>query len=91
MDHRGRQLQLSDLEAFDLILAMDSSNYETIMQLRNAKQYEHKILLMRSFDPHPGDEVPDPYYSGDEGFQEVFEILSRSVDGLIEKIRKEKL
>lgn len=91
LDHRGRQLQPSDLEEFDMILAMDSSNYQNIIRMKNASQYAHKIHLMRSFDPEPGDEVPDPYYSHDYGFQEVFEILDRSVDGLIEKIRREML
>ena len=86
--HRGRQLQSADLENFDLILAMDKSNYRHILQLGDAKKYTHKIHLMRSFDPLPGDEVPDPYYSGEDGFQSVFEILSRSVDGLIGRMRQ---
>lgn len=86
INHRGRQIQPEDLEAFDYILAMDKSNYLDILRLENAALHAHKVHLMRSFDPLPGDEVPDPYYSGEAGFQEVFEILSRSVDRLIEKL-----
>ncbi len=88
IEHRGRQLQSADLEAYDLILAMDKSNYQNILRLSGAQKHVHKVHLMRSFDPLPGDDVPDPYYSGEEGFQVVFEMLNRSVDGLIERLRK---
>lgn len=91
IEHRGRQLQDKDLEEYDIVLAMDKSNYQYILGLSGAQQHAHKIYLMRTFDPLPGDEVPDPYYSGEDGFQDVFEILSRSVDGLIERLCKLKL
>lgn len=88
MDHRGRQLVPSDLEDFDYILAMDKSNLQNIMRLENADRFHHKIHLMRSFDPEPGEEVPDPYYGGEEGFQQVFEILDRSITHFINDINK---
>jgi len=89
INHRGRQLQPEDLERFDYILAMDKSNVQNIMQLENASLFQHKIHLLRSFDPDPGDEVPDPYYGGEEGFQSVFEMLDRSLDHFITKIDRE--
>jgi len=89
INHRGRQLSSEDLVMFDFILAMDRSNHKNIFTLETAIQYGHKVKLMRSFDPEPGDEVPDPYYGGEQGFQEVFEILDRSTEGFIEFLMKE--
>lgn len=91
INHRGRQLQESDLEEFDYILAMDKSNLHNIKRLTNAELHVDKIHLMRSFDPHQGDEVPDPYYGDETDFQEVFDILDRSVDHFIKKIKEDLL
>jgi protein-tyrosine phosphatase len=46
---------------------------------------------MRAFDSQSGDDVPDPYYGGDRGFQEVFEILDRSIDGFVTHLQERKL
>jgi protein-tyrosine phosphatase len=83
--HLGRQLSPADLRNFDLILPMDASNYNNILKLENADVYKEKIKLMRTFDPEGhGKDVPDPYYGTEKNFQEVFEILDRSTNGLIE-------
>lgn len=92
IDHLGRQLSKDDLETYDFILAMDKSNHANILKLENASNHYHKIRLMRSFDLNPdGDEVPDPYYGDDAGFQQVFDILSHSVDSFIRFLEKEHL
>ncbi len=91
LNHLGRQLNASDLVEFDFILAMDRSNHQNIMRLKNATQYASKIRLMREFDAASGDEVPDPYYGSEDGFQEVFEMLDRSVDGFISYLKSQKL
>jgi protein-tyrosine phosphatase len=84
IQHVCRQLSYSDLENFDLILPMDKSNYDHILNLKNASLYANKICLMREFDSHDqGRDVPDPYSGSERDFQEVFEILDRSIDGLI--------
>jgi protein-tyrosine phosphatase len=84
IDHLGRQLSMNDLEVYDFIIAMDKSNHANILKLENAKGHSHKIKLMRSFDLNAdGDEVPDPYYGDEMGFQNVFDILSHSVDSFI--------
>lgn len=85
INHVARQLVPDDFEYYDRILVMDRQN------LRNTKAVSHadhhdKIMIMRSFDPHGEGDVPDPYYGGEQGFQEVFEILDRSVDGLLEDL-----
>ena len=88
MSHLGRQLSAKDLEAFDLILAMDQSNLANIKRLGNASQHFHKISLMRSYDPIGKNlDVPDPYHGDEKDFQEVFEILDRSTDQLIAQLR----
>jgi protein-tyrosine phosphatase len=86
--HKGRQLASEDLANYDFILAMDKSNHKNILHLDLSNKYEHKVKLMRSFDPQSGDEVPDPYYGGEKGFQEVFEILDRSTEGFINFLEK---
>jgi protein-tyrosine phosphatase len=90
--HRGRQLSPYDLEQFDFILAMDQSNYQNILSLENASLHTHKIMLMRKFDPTGSSvEVPDPYYGDENDFQEVFEILDRSVHSFIQHLEAELL
>jgi protein-tyrosine phosphatase len=92
MNHKGRQLSEDDLSYYDYILAMDESNHANIMRLRNASENAEKIMLMRAFDPAgTGKEVPDPYYGTEMNFQEVFDILDRTVDHFINHLEKEKL
>jgi protein-tyrosine phosphatase len=87
IDHCGRQLEPHDLEYFDFVLAMDHSNLRNILRLSNATQHSGKIMLMRDFDPQAkGGEVPDPYHGGEQGFQEVFEILDRSMENFIRHV-----
>ena len=87
INHVGRQLTAGDLDYFDLILAMDKSNLANIFRLQSEEAHIAKIRLMREFDPHQnGEEVPDPYYGGEQGFQQVFDILDRSAEALIEKL-----
>lgn len=90
MEHSARQLIAGDLQNFDFIMAMDKNNYRHILQLAPDKDVTRKVMLMREFDPEArGGEVPDPYHGGEEGFQEVFEILDRSTEHFIRHLRKE--
>jgi protein-tyrosine phosphatase len=87
--HVGRQLSETDLENFDIILAMDQSNYDNILRLSNSASHQSKIKLMREYDSiGKGNDVPDPYYGSEKNFQEVFEILDRSIESFIEDIKK---
>ncbi|MBT1702767.1 low molecular weight protein-tyrosine-phosphatase [Chryseosolibacter indicus] len=87
IEHCGRQLCEADLEKFDLILAMDSSNFQNILRLPNSKNLQHKVKMMRDFDPFGEGDVPDPYFGGETGFQEVFDILDRSMENLINHLQ----
>lgn len=87
INHFGRQLKRDDLDKFDLILAMDGSNFQNILKL-SAESNRSKVKMMRDFDPKGKGDVPDPYYGGDKDFDEVFEILDRSIKALIQKNTK---
>jgi protein-tyrosine phosphatase len=86
IDHCGRQLCEADFENFDFILAMDQSNYQNILRLPGSKNFAHKVRLMRDYDPSGKGEVPDPYHGGEKGFQDVFDILSRSISNFIKEL-----
>jgi protein-tyrosine phosphatase len=81
---RARQLSSADLDAFDLVLAMDSSNYKDILQLADSKDKEDKVKLIMNY-VHPGRNlsVPDPYWN-DQGFEEVFNMLNQACDHIIQ-------
>jgi protein-tyrosine phosphatase len=67
---------------------MDSSNYAAMKALPASGQNgAAKLFLMRDFDDlGKGQDVPDPYYGGDDGFRYVFELLDRSAQNLLDKI-----
>lgn len=84
--HRGRQLKRFDFNDFDYILPMDDSNIENVEKLQ-PEGATATILKMRNFDDEGvGQDVPDPYYGGENGFQLVFEILDRSTENLLNEL-----
>ena len=90
IQHRGRQVKVMDFEHYDYVFAMDNSNLESITRLSNGSA-RAKIDLIRTYDPvSKGGEVPDPYYGGEKGFQEVFEMLDRTIEHLITELTKEE-
>jgi protein-tyrosine phosphatase len=86
IDHLARQLHPTDFEKFDHVLVMDESNLRNTLRVADVR-YHEKVKLMRSYDPVAlNAEVPDPYFGGEEGFQEVFDILDRSIDRFIQEL-----
>jgi len=87
-DGRARQIQRSDLDRFDLLIAMDTENYHDLLRLARTPEQEAKVHTMREFDPLGGPRavVPDPYYGGIDGFEEVYQIVERSCRGLLEAL-----
>ncbi|EDX84738.1 Low molecular weight phosphotyrosine protein phosphatase [Synechococcus sp. PCC 7335] len=84
---QSRQLTAADLETFDLILAMDYSNYQNILNLDESNCYAHKIKLMCDYcRSHRDKEVPDPYYGGEAGFDYVIDLLLDACDGLLAEV-----
>jgi len=79
---RSRKVTKSDLKNFDLILAMDASNYNNLVKLSDDSIDDSKIKMILNYT-HPGEnrQVPDPYY--DDGFENVFKLLDEACDRLI--------
>ena len=92
-DGRARQFKQSDFEKFDLIIAMDTENRANLRRLARSTDDEAKIHLMREFDPQAraDDSVPDPYYGGIDGFENVYDIVERSCQGLLDALEKGRL
>ncbi len=85
----ARQVHPSDLETFDLILAMDESNRQDLLELARTPEQQRKIRLLREFDPQRGDpDVPDPWYGGQDGFEQAYQIVERSVQALLEAMER---
>lgn len=84
---KARQFQKNDLVSFDYIIPMDASNCAAIMN----DEFKSKIFLMRDFDlvSHGEKNVPDPYYGGLAGFEEVYQIVYRSCVELLKRIRND--
>ncbi|MDX2230387.1 MAG: low molecular weight protein-tyrosine-phosphatase [Leptolyngbyaceae cyanobacterium bins.349] len=86
----GRQFVKADFEAFDLILAMDRDNFAGICALDAAGDYRPKVHLMCDFcTRHAVQEVPDPYYGGPEGFNQVLDLLMDACQGLLNYVKQE--
>ncbi|MEO3797868.1 low molecular weight protein-tyrosine-phosphatase [Nonomuraea sp. B10E15] len=86
--HRARQFAGDWFARYDLVLAMDRDNLST---LRRMAPYEVEVRLFRSFDPAApeGAEVPDPYYGGTEGFEEVLALVKAASEGVAKHIADE--
>ncbi len=79
-----------DLENFDYILTMDHSNYRNVLALDIHKKHHHKIKPLTSFcRVHSIEEVPDPYYREDDGFEYVLDLIEDACRELLEQIRQE--
>ena len=88
LDSRARQFNPNgDFEYFDYIVTMDDDNYSEITSLDRNNKYKDKVFKMVSFGTKlKFDEVPDPYYSGSDGFEYVLDILEDLVEGLLNKV-----
>tara|TARA_B100000683_G_scaffold73624_1_gene72331 strand:+ start:27405 stop:27833 length:429 start_codon:yes stop_codon:yes gene_type:complete len=78
---RARQFQSDDFDSFDLIFAMDSSNYQNIISLAKDDNDKQKVKMILD-----NSNVPDPYYGGDEGFEHVYQLLHEACQKILEDI-----
>ncbi len=85
---RARIVETSDFERFDLILAMDENNY-SILRQRAPVAYRERVRLFLEFAPDCGmDEVPDPYYGGPTGFEQVLDLVEEGARGRLTPFRE---
>jgi protein-tyrosine phosphatase len=84
---RGRQVQVADFAEFDLILAMDEHNLQDLQQLQPADGKAELDLLLRRYQLAV-DEVPDPYYGGEYGFEQVLDLIEQACARLVSEIKE---
>lgn len=86
----ARQVRPEDFERFDLMLAADRANVRDLSALAPIGGDRARIELLRSFDPQSvadgALEVPDPYWDGDDGFEQVLDLIERSCAGLVTQL-----
>ena len=83
--HSARQLSVEDYSEFDIIIPMDATNLTNIKNFN--PESDVPVKLMRDYDEgYEGSDVPDPYFGGAQGFQNVFDILDRSTKVLLENL-----
>ena len=88
-DLRARQFNVRDYDTFDLIYVMDASNYNNVITLaRNEKDRAKVKMILNETMPGENIAVPDPYYGGDQGFEDVFKMLDDATDMIITKMLK---
>ncbi len=85
---RARVVEPGDFEGFDLILAMDRENLH-VLQRRAPANRRDRVRLFLEFAPEaPVTEVPDPYYGGPNGFEEVLDLVEAAALGLLQHLRQ---
>lgn len=91
--YSGRQIERRDLDEFDLIIPMDLENKADVEALVLKPEQGAKIHLLREFDPEARGAVavPDPWYGGPSGFEDVYDIIERSVRGLLDALEADML
>lgn len=81
---RARKVHVHDFDQFDLILAMDSRNYDDLLRMAPSEEYHAKIKCILPFAHGTSGDVPDPYYDG--SFQRVYDLLDDACDKVLEQL-----
>lgn len=87
-DQIARKFRVEDFDTFDKIFAMDSSNYNDIIKVaRNKSDIDKVEMILNQSNPGENLPVPDPYYGGKDGFENVYQMLDKACDTIVEKIQ----
>lgn len=92
--HIGRQLSVADFSKFDLILTMDRANFQQATDLaKRAVNPTAEIKMIRSYDPESlgVQDVPDPWYGNEQGFEDTFQMLWRTCESLIQTLENQQV
>ncbi|MEX1181931.1 MAG: low molecular weight protein-tyrosine-phosphatase [Gemmatimonadota bacterium] len=92
LEHAARQVTEIDLRRFDYIIAMDANNLEKIERLAEYAGGGAEVHLLREFDETAvgARDVPDPYFGGERGFEDVHDMVERACEGLLRHIREQR-
>tara|TARA_R110002074_G_scaffold363346_7_gene536505 strand:- start:1658 stop:2107 length:450 start_codon:yes stop_codon:yes gene_type:complete len=86
-NQRARKFTTKDFADFDSIYAMDKENYNNILSLAtDASQTEKVKMILNDTNPQQNLSVPDPYYGGDEGFENVYQMLDEACEIIAKKL-----
>ena len=89
---RARQVIAPDLDRFDYVIALDAEVMSGLRRLRAEAPAKTRVHRLREFEREADHlDVPDPYYGGDDGFEDVHDMVERACAGLLEHIRASDL
>ena len=84
---RGRQFDVSDFDTFDIIYVMDESNFQNVVKLARHDEDIAKVkMILNEVHPNKNYEVPDPYYGGDNGFENVYQMLDEACQNIAKQL-----
>jgi len=83
---RARKIKWEDFDSFDYVIAMDCSNLEYLKNIKDKSQPAKLHLFMDFANGLDNKEVPDPYYGGENGFEQVFDMVQSASEGLLQHI-----
>ena len=87
-NQKARQFKVSDFETFDYIYVMDNSNYKDVLALAPNEEAKSKVkLILNEIFPNENVDVPDPYYGGQDGFENVFDMLDQACEEIARKLK----
>tara|TARA_B100001094_G_scaffold237881_1_gene233189 strand:- start:57 stop:500 length:444 start_codon:yes stop_codon:yes gene_type:complete len=81
-DQKARQFHKNDFSRFSKIYVMDQSNYKKVIALAETNQEKEKVQLILEDQ----NEVPDPYYAGEDGFKHCFDLLDNACDHILKSV-----
>lgn len=88
-NQRARQFKVTDFDTFDYIYAMDNSNYKDILNLAPNDKAKSKVkIILNELFPEENIDVPDPYYGGADGFENVFNMLDQACNIIANKLSR---
>ncbi|MGH2969745.1 MAG: low molecular weight protein-tyrosine-phosphatase [Solirubrobacteraceae bacterium] len=92
LEGSARQIRAGDFERYDLLLAADRENLADLLAVAPSDEARARVRLLREYDPAsagaPDLDVPDPYYGGAEGFDEVLDLVEAACRGLLAEARR---
>ncbi len=87
---RGRQFGVADYDNFDLIYVMDNSNYKNVLSLARDEVDKSKVeLLLNVSNPDKFLDIPDPYYGGEQGFENVYQMINEACAKIADNLKNE--
>ncbi len=86
-NQRGRQFTQKDFQEFDYVFVMDTSNRDDVLSLAQTQEERKKVhLILDEIFPNENMDVPDPYYGGNQGFENVYQMLNQACDKIVMRL-----